>query len=34
VGTFEAPTRELGAQKAEFGSTRIKRWFDREWSAH
>ena len=34
VGTFEPPTRELGAQKSEFGSSRIKRWFDREWSAH
>ena len=34
VGTFEAPSRELGAQKADFGTSRIRRWFGREWSAH
>jgi sulfide:quinone oxidoreductase len=34
VGTFESPSRELGEQKAEFGTSRIQRWFGREWSAH
>jgi sulfide:quinone oxidoreductase len=33
-GTFEAPSEALAAQKAEFGSSRIRRWFDREWTPH
>src|ERR1700722_1284605 len=32
TGTYEAPSSELADQKAEFGSTRIRRWFDRDWS--
>lgn len=32
VGTFESPTIELRNLKSEFGSTRIQRWFDRQWT--
>jgi sulfide:quinone oxidoreductase len=31
-GSFEGPSSDLASQKAEFGSSRIRRWFDREWS--
>jgi sulfide:quinone oxidoreductase len=31
-GVFEAASRELAAQKAEFGSSRARRWFGRDWS--
>ena len=30
-GIFEEPTVELGINKQEFGSNRIRRWFGREW---
>jgi len=33
-GTFESASTELSAQKGEFGSTRVRRWFGREWSTH
>jgi sulfide:quinone oxidoreductase len=33
-GEFEQPSTELAADKAEFGSSRIRRWFGREWSTH
>ena len=33
-GEFEAPSDLLAADKAEFGSSRIRRWFGREWSNH
>ena len=33
-GEFEAPSDLLVADKAEFGSSRIRRWFGREWSNH
>jgi sulfide:quinone oxidoreductase len=29
TGTFQAPSKALAAEKAEFGSTRISRWFGR-----
>lgn len=32
VGHYDGPTAELAADKVEFGSTRIHRWFGREWS--
>ncbi len=32
TGTFEGPSDELARQKSEFGSTRARRWFGREWS--
>jgi sulfide:quinone oxidoreductase len=31
TGTFENPSASLAADKAEFGTSRIRRWFDREW---
>jgi sulfide:quinone oxidoreductase len=31
-GFFEGPSSDLAAQKAEFGSSRVRRWFDRDWS--
>jgi sulfide:quinone oxidoreductase len=31
-GFFEGPSSDLADQKAEFGSSRVRRWFDREWS--
>jgi sulfide:quinone oxidoreductase len=34
VGEFQAPSDLLVENKAEFGSSRIRRWFGREWSAH
>lgn len=33
VGTFEAASTELAADKAEFGTTRVRRWFGRDWSS-
>jgi sulfide:quinone oxidoreductase len=32
VGTFDSPSEVLAAEKAEFGASRILRWFDRAWS--
>jgi sulfide:quinone oxidoreductase len=32
-GTFQAPSSALARDKAEFGSSRVRRWFNREWSA-
>jgi sulfide:quinone oxidoreductase len=34
AGYFEVPSHELAAEKSEFGSSRIKRWFAREWSSY
>jgi sulfide:quinone oxidoreductase len=31
VGEIEGPSTALAASKAAFGTTRIKRWFDRDW---
>lgn len=33
-GTYDVPSAELTAQKAEFGTTRVQRWFGRDWVAH
>jgi sulfide:quinone oxidoreductase len=33
-GTYAAPTAELAARKGDFGTSRVRRWFGREWSAH
>jgi sulfide:quinone oxidoreductase len=30
-GELIGPSPQLAAEKAEFGSSRIKRWFDRDW---
>jgi sulfide:quinone oxidoreductase len=32
-GTYEAPSVVLAADKREFGSSRIRRWFGREWTS-
>jgi sulfide:quinone oxidoreductase len=32
VGRFEAPSEALAADKGEFGTSRVQRWFDRAWS--
>jgi sulfide:quinone oxidoreductase len=32
TGTFEPASAELAADKARFGTTRIRRWFGRDWS--
>ena len=32
VGTLEGPSRDLMADKATFGSTRVQRWFGRTWT--
>jgi hypothetical protein len=32
TGTFEPPSVALAAEKEEFGKTRIRRWFGREWA--
>jgi sulfide:quinone oxidoreductase len=31
-GTYEAPSTALARDKIEFGSSRIQRWFGRQWS--
>jgi sulfide:quinone oxidoreductase len=31
-GTYEAPSVALTADKEQFGSSRIRRWFGREWT--
>jgi len=31
VGALEGPSRALAADKREFGTSRIQRWFDRTW---
>jgi len=33
-GTYDPPSAALAALKGEFGTSRIQRWFGREWSAH
>jgi sulfide:quinone oxidoreductase len=32
VGEFDGPSELFAADKGEFGSSRISRWFGREWS--
>jgi sulfide:quinone oxidoreductase len=33
VGGLEGPSRDIGGEKSEFGTSRITRWFDRPWVA-
>lgn len=33
-GTYHEPSDALAAVKAEFGRSRVQRWFGKEWSAH
>jgi sulfide:quinone oxidoreductase len=32
VGDLEGPSSELARDKVEFGTTRIQRWFGRDWT--
>ena len=32
IGSFDGPSAELAADKVEFGTSRIQRWFDRTWA--
>ena len=32
VGDLDGPSEANAAEKADFGSSRIRRWFDRDWS--
>jgi sulfide:quinone oxidoreductase len=32
VGTYVSPSEALATEKAEFGASRIQRWFDRAWT--
>lgn len=34
VGTFDEPSQELRARKADFGASRAKRWFGTTWANH
>jgi sulfide:quinone oxidoreductase len=33
TGRLMGPSEAFAAEKVEFGSSRIKRWFGREWTA-
>lgn len=33
-GRFEEPSGLLLADKAEFGTSRIRRWFGRDWTSY
>jgi sulfide:quinone oxidoreductase len=33
-GQFDEPSGLLLAEKAEFGTSRIRRWFGRDWSSY
>jgi sulfide:quinone oxidoreductase len=33
-GQFEEPSELLLADKSEFGTSRIRRWFGRDWSSY
>jgi sulfide:quinone oxidoreductase len=32
TGIFDEPSVQLAADKAEFGRTRARRWFGKEWA--
>ena len=33
-GQFDEPSESLAADKSEFGTSRIRRWFDRDWTSY
>ena len=33
VGGFDGPSELFAAEKGDFGTSRIRRWFGRDWSA-
>jgi sulfide:quinone oxidoreductase len=34
TGTFDGPSEVLAADKSAFGSSRIQRWFNRQWTSY
>ena len=34
AGQFDGPSEANTADKSDFGSSRIRRWFGREWTTH
>ena len=34
AGQFDGPSEANTADKSDFGTTRIRRWFGREWTTH
>ncbi|HSS09315.1 MAG TPA: FAD/NAD(P)-binding oxidoreductase, partial [Acidimicrobiales bacterium] len=34
TGQFEGPSKDYAADKSEFGSSRIRRWFARDWTSY
>ena len=34
AGEFEGPSQDFAADKSEFGSSRIRRWFARDWTTY
>jgi len=34
TGTFDKPSESLAADKSAFGSSRIQRWFNRQWTSY
>jgi sulfide:quinone oxidoreductase len=34
AGQFDEPSDLLLADKAEFGTSRIRRWFGRDWTSY
>ena len=34
IGSYDEPSEHLAAAKADFGTSRIRRWFGKEWTAH
>jgi sulfide:quinone oxidoreductase len=34
TGQFDRPSLEYTADKSEFGTTRIRRWFGRDWKSY
>jgi sulfide:quinone oxidoreductase len=33
-GSYDPPSEQLAMVKGDFGTSRIRRWFGREWTAH
>jgi sulfide:quinone oxidoreductase len=34
VGTYDPPSQALAALKGEFGTSRVRRWFGKDWASH
>jgi sulfide:quinone oxidoreductase len=33
-GTYNSPSEQLAVAKGDFGTSRVRRWFGKEWSAY